>query len=252
MDFLDSIREGFNNRVDFKEKRPGVWSVRAPIYHEDGDMIDVFVERTNGDDTVRLRDAGLTLMRLSYDYDLNTDNKRKIFQEIILKNGVEEEDDEIFIDAKTENVFPAMMQFAQAVAKVGSMRYFGREVVRSLFYEQLDEIVAKSVKNVPYQKNVAPVPERPELEVDYRFEVNSKPIFLMAVRGSNKAKQAAINFLEFRQLKLPYRAFVAHENLGDLPKNDITIVTRAADKQFTDLDNFRTDFPRALEAELAN
>jgi hypothetical protein len=144
-----------------------------------------------------------------------------------------------------------MMQFAQAVAKVGSMRYFGREVVRSLFYEQLDEIVAKSVKNVRYQKRVAPVPERPELEVDYRFEVDSKPIFLMSVRGPNKAKQAAINFLEFRQLKLPHRAFVAHENLGDLPKNDITIVTRAADKQFTDLDNFRNDFPRALEAELA-
>jgi hypothetical protein len=52
------------------------------IYHEDGDMVDIFLENPpngNGDRLVRVCDHGMTLMRLSYSYDLDTPKKEEIF-----------------------------------------------------------------------------------------------------------------------------------------------------------------------------
>jgi len=69
---LDALIRGFNGRVAFRERRPGVLQVLAPLFHEDGDMVDIFLdEPVNGSGKVRIGDHGLTLMRLTYTYDLD-------------------------------------------------------------------------------------------------------------------------------------------------------------------------------------
>jgi hypothetical protein len=77
---LDLLKEQFNGRVAFRERRPGVVQVLAPLFHEDGDMVDIFLdEPANGSGKVRIGDHGLTLMRLIYSFDLDTENKQRIF-----------------------------------------------------------------------------------------------------------------------------------------------------------------------------
>src|SRR5690606_11465962 len=78
------LKQQFNGHVAFRERRPGVIQVLAPLFHEDGDMVDIFIdEPRNGSNRVRISDHGMTLMRLTYNYDLDTENKLRIFNRIL-------------------------------------------------------------------------------------------------------------------------------------------------------------------------
>jgi hypothetical protein len=40
---LDTLRRDFNGHVAFRVRRPGFVQVLAPLFHEDGDMLDIFI-----------------------------------------------------------------------------------------------------------------------------------------------------------------------------------------------------------------
>jgi hypothetical protein len=44
MDILETLRTEFNSHIAFREKRPGIIQVFAPLFHEDGDMVDIFLD----------------------------------------------------------------------------------------------------------------------------------------------------------------------------------------------------------------
>ena len=87
---LTYIKSDFNGRVSIKEKRPGIYQLLLPIYHEDGDMVDIFIKQKEND-KYTLCDFGLTLQRLSYTYDIDSENKESILQRILLENSLSEE-----------------------------------------------------------------------------------------------------------------------------------------------------------------
>jgi hypothetical protein len=101
-------------------------------------MVDVFFQEI-GEDIVRISDYGLTVMRLSYNYELDTPHKEKVFTRIIAEHGLKEEHGNIYADTDAEHLYMNLMTFVQVVSKVSSMRHFSREVVRSMFYEMLEE-----------------------------------------------------------------------------------------------------------------
>lgn len=121
--YIDRLRAQFNNKVELREKRPGVYQLIAPLYHKDGDMVDIFLEAgKRSPDTVRICDHGMTLMRLSYSYDLNTPIKESIFQRILSENKIEEDGGNLFIEAQPDNIYSAILRFAQTVAKITNIR----------------------------------------------------------------------------------------------------------------------------------
>ena len=86
---MELLKQQFNGHVSFRERRPGIVQVLAPLFHEDGDMVDIFLDETaDGSNKVRICDHGLTLMRLSYSYDLDTNSASSIafFQKIGFRN----------------------------------------------------------------------------------------------------------------------------------------------------------------------
>jgi hypothetical protein len=104
---LDLLKQQFNGHVAFRERRPGVLQVLAPLFHEDGDMVDIFLdEPVNGAGKVRIGDHGLTLMRLTYTYDLDTENKQRIFNRILSENRIQEQDGRLYIEAEPEDRSP--------------------------------------------------------------------------------------------------------------------------------------------------
>jgi hypothetical protein len=85
---IESLKQQFNGHAAFRERRPGVIQVLAPLFHEDGDMVDIFLdEPSNGSNRVVITDHGMTLMRLTYTYELDTENKQRIFYRISPKTG---------------------------------------------------------------------------------------------------------------------------------------------------------------------
>ena len=44
MKALDILRAQFGDFIRLEEKRPNIQQIFAPLYHEDGDMMDIFLD----------------------------------------------------------------------------------------------------------------------------------------------------------------------------------------------------------------
>jgi hypothetical protein len=244
----EQLREQFHRRIEIIEKRAGIYQLLIPLYHEDGDMIELFVDSVKSNNgTIRLCDFGMALMRLSYSYDIDTENKEKIFHKILGENGLQEENGNIYLDTPIELLYPSVLQISQGIAKICSMRYFKREVIESLFYEILDEFIMQKLVRYRPTKSVLPIEERDDLEVDYQFLPNGKPLYLFGVKDPAKARIATISCLEFQKADLTFESIIVHEDFEKLPRKDRKRITSACDKQFTSLDDFKENAEQFLE-----
>ena len=246
-EIINSLKEQFNGRLQVKEKRPGIFQLFLPLYHEDGDMIEIYLQQQNGG--WKISDYSMSLMRLSYSYEVDTPHKEKIFQKIISENGLTEEDGNIFLSSGSVELYPSILQFAQGVSKISSMRYFKREVIESLFYEILDEFVMSELQQYKPQKNILPLPERDDLEADYAFQPNGYPVYMFGIKDVAKARLATICCLEYQKFNINFRSYMVHDDFSKLYKKDQTRLTSACDKQFVSLDDFKENAVKFLERE---
>lgn len=218
--------------------------VLAPLFHEDGDMLDIFIDLPTGpsSEPIRISDHGLTLMRLSYSYELDTPTKLRVFTKILAENGVSEDRGRLYLETTPEGVYPALLQFAQTVAKISNLQAFKREVVQNLFYEMLDDFIRSTLLRFRPEAHYIPIPDRDDLEVDWFFDVRPRPIYLYGVRDNAKARLTALYCLEYQRNHIPFRSAVVHEDFeSGLSRKDQARITSAVDKQFTSLADFKTN-----------
>ncbi|MCF7792492.1 MAG: DUF1828 domain-containing protein [Candidatus Cloacimonetes bacterium] len=239
MNYLDIIKAEFNNKVSFVEKRPGIYQLICPLYHEDGDMVDVFISEIS-ENIIRISDYGMTIMRLSYTYDLNTENKIKIFNQMIKENNINSDDGKLYIDSEISNLFSSIMHFSHVAAKVSNMKYFKREMIKSLFYEMLEEYIdEKFSPSYKIEKNIYPIPERDDLEVDFSFILPNHPIYLFGVKDVTKARLTTISNLEFYRNNLNFKSFIVYEDINNINAKDRNRLLSASDKQFPSFEDFK-------------
>lgn len=75
-------------RVQFREKRSGLFKILVPFFYEDGDMYDMFVEESpKNSSLLRISDYGLTLMKLSYNFDIDTPKNEKYWKTPLCKTA---------------------------------------------------------------------------------------------------------------------------------------------------------------------
>ena len=242
------LNKDFNGKVSIKRKRPDIYQIMLPIYHEDGDMIDLFIHEIE-DNVFILSDFGLTLQRLAYSYDIDTPNKEMILQKIISENRLSEQDGKIFLPTNLENLYFDIMHITQTYAKIGSMRYFKRGVIENLFFEILDDFIFTELQEFKPQKNVLPIPHREDLEADYSFQPNGKPVYLFGVKDVSKARLATLNYQAYLLENIKYHGWVVTENFEALPRKDKLRLTNICDKQFTSLDEFKINAKSFLKKE---
>ena len=239
----DSIREALHNSpaaaFDLYERRPGLYQLIVPIYHEDGDMVDIYLDNSpRGEGHVRICDFGMGLMRLSYTYELNTATRRRIFNSILINNGVQDDAGNLHLDVPTDRLYESILQFAGCAQKICNMRYWSRELVRSAFYDDLGDWIQTDLAEFSPEPETFPLPDYP-IGVDWSLKHNDRDFFLFGVRGNDKAKNVAISLLEFQKARLPFISLVVHENIEDLGRRERLYITRNADTQYPLLRDFQ-------------
>ena len=122
----DLLKRSLHDKFSLVKRRENIYQLIAPLYHEDGDIMDIYI-RADGASLV-VCDCGMTLMRLSYYFDINTPRKEQIMMEIIADNGAQCVDGEILIPTKPNMLFANIMQFSQVIAKVSSMKTLRRKI----------------------------------------------------------------------------------------------------------------------------
>ena len=174
-------------------------------------MMDIFLSEISDSGLIRISDYGLTLMRLSYSFDVDTPNKEKIFNKIISENSIQNDNGNLFVDVKPEYIYHGLMQFAQTVGKITNMRLYKREVIHSLFFEMLEEYITSNLQKYNPQKNYFPIPEHEEYEVDYCFNHRKRPIYVFGVNSSANARLATISCQKFIAEKLNFSSLIIFE-----------------------------------------
>ena len=240
----NSIRALLNGRIatgfDIYERRQGDYQLIIPICHEDGDMVDIYLrESARGDAYIRICDLGMALMRLSYSYDLNTDARRRIFDDILINNRVANDDGNLYLDVPVGALYEGIMQFAGCVQKVCNMRYWARETVRSGFYDDLSDYITSNLTSYSPVASQTPLPNAGVFSVDWTLTHNRRDFYLFGVLGNDKAKNVAITLLEFQKATLPFISLVIHEDMEALGRRERQYLTRNADRQYPVLDDFK-------------
>jgi hypothetical protein len=223
-------------RIEFREKRLGIYKVIAPFFHEDGDMYDIFIEELP-DKKIKISDYGLTLMKLSYTFDIQTENKLNILEGIISQNRAKLVDGCITLEISQHQFPVGLNQFAQLISKVSNMDIMSREVAQSLFYDYLREFIYDALKAYDIAENYIPTSDK-ELIVDYKINAQ-RPIFVFGVNENTKASKVIISCLNYRDQNVPYKSLIIHEDIDKLNKFNRAQITNVSDKQFATLDGFR-------------
>ncbi len=250
LDELKHMKQNFGS-VAFREKRPNVFKVLLPFFHEDGDMYDIFVEECPSDHSrLRISDYGITIMKLSYTFDLDTPHKQEICNNIISQNRCQFDNGNIFLDVLPAQLECGIYQLAQAISKISNMDILAKESLKSLFYDYLDSFIFEDLsKHFSVNKNVAPG-KNSDCIVDYEI-ASSKPIYLFGVNDDNKASKVVISCFNFRQEDIPFRSLIVHEDFGKLSSFNQNQITNMSDKQYTSFDEFRNHGIDYINRELS-
>ena len=240
---ISRVRESLNTPLttgfDLYERRPGNHQLILPIHHEDGDMVEIYLQDSpKGDGYVRICDYGLTLMRLSYTYEISTPTRQQIFDSILINNGVANEEGNLYLDARIDKLSESIFQFAGCAQKVCNMRYWSREIVRSAFYDDLEDYITAEMTAYSPVPNQFPLPEYP-VGVDWCLTHKSSSFYVFGVHSNDKAKNVALALLEFKQATLLFISLVVHEDMEALGKKEHIYLTRNADKQYPGLADFQ-------------
>ena len=242
-------------KLSFKlyERRTGKYQLTVPILHEDGDMVDIYFQESPEKGYVRICDFGMALQRLSYNYEINTPSKQKVFNSILLNNDIQEDNGNLYLDTPVDKVYEAVFQFAGAVQKVCSMDYWKRETISTYFYENLKDFILKELKEFNPKPDVTPLSDNTEkketsvFKVDWSLSCKQRKFYLFGVPGKGKAKDAAIALLEFKNASLPFISLIVHKDMQNLGNKETVYLTRNADKQYPMLGDFSQEGVRDIK-----
>lgn len=251
---LESLAHEFKT-IQFREKRSGLFKILIPFFYEDGDMYDIFVEESpQNRSMLRISDYGLTIMKLSYNFDIDTPRKQEILDSTVLQNRCFLDNGMIYVDVLPSQFAMGIYQFAQVISKVTAMDMLSYDIVQSVFYDYLSECMAENFKPYNYKKDYLPTRDR-QLIVDYQIPArveSNKPLFVFGVNENTKASKVVISCLSFQKQHIPFRSLVIHEDFEGLSSFYRNQITNTADKQFTSLDDFKAEGIDYIARELAS
>lgn len=235
-------------KIDFREKRIGLYKVLIPYFYEDGDMYDIFIEKSSTDNVIRISDYGLTLMKLSYNFSTNSDTRDMILQNIISQNRCSFDKGNIYLDVNIEQFQIGIYQFIQTITKVSNMDILANAYIKSMFYENLNIFLNNEIQpKYAIEKNYSPLKKESDMIVDYMI-LTPTPIFLFGVNSNDKASKVIISCLNFNNNNIiNYRSLVIYEDINELNKFNQRRLMNIVDKQFYELNDFIEQGVRYLE-----
>lgn len=239
----DSIQHEFRNRVceqvSLEQEGEGRFRVLTPFRFEDGDHFGIFLKNEGGQWI--LTDEASTLMHLSYwldETELASGNRKQIIDGALLGFSVENRDGELIIPVSGGRFGDALFNLVQALAKVTDVSFLSREVVRSTFIEDFRAFLQARVSQDRLTFDWTDPEHDPKRRypVDCRINQIPRPLFVYALPGENKVRDATINLMKFEQWGLPFQSLGVFEEQETVSPYVVARFTDVCDKTFSSLD----------------
>lgn len=206
--------------ADIAEDEGGL-RISLPLEESDGDAITVWLRRELGGWI--LRDQGTTLMRLSYAMDvalLNDGQRAKVVDRILREQGVVFEDGELSMPAEEGQLGSKLLQFGQAITRLGDLRLWSWARVSSTFYEDLaNELIRiAGPENVKRDYIVPGVPDAESYTIDFAIKTPGLPFYVMGVPHTEKAQLATIVLQYLQKSGHAFESLIVPADIDQIPK----------------------------------
>lgn len=224
--------EQWCSEIDIGRDSVGI-RLSLPLADADGDAVTVWISQTVGGWT--LRDCGTTLMRLSYDLDvdlLETGNRAKVLERILGEHQVELHDGELTCYVEERSLGEALLRFGQASLRICDIRLWTQARVASTFYDDLKanllDIVGPNRLLIDYV--VPGVPDSDNYPVDFAVTGGERPLYIFGVPSSDKAKLANIVLLHLQQAHHQFDSLVVPSDFESISKPDFRRLMNVANE----------------------
>jgi hypothetical protein len=234
---LSSILQGqFLNQFELKMVRPNKFQVLLPYYHADGDMFEIYLE--TADKKYIIQDMGLTLMRLSYDTEIDTDGRRALIQKILDENQIKSDEGNLYVVCESLSLIAYLMSMVDAISRISALRLMARgRSIRNPFYENFTRFMTERFARAQLIDRYVPPPV--PFADDYLAPLaifhqrTLEPICIFPIASNDRCDQVTITVQHYRLSKFHPMLIGVYENMEELSPKKTSKVTNLLDKQFS-------------------
>lgn len=227
--------------------------VFTPFVFDDGDHLSIVLKKIEG--AWSLSDEGHTFMHLTYDMDerdLRTGTRQKVISNALAAFSVREDSGELIERVQDDRYGDALYNFVQALLKVTDVSYLSRERVRSTFMEDFRGFLSEAIpadrrifqwadpKHDPQKKYI----------VDCKVNGLARPLFVFALQGDDRVRDATISLLQFERWGLAFRAVGIYEDQEEVNRKVVARFSDVCEKQFSSLSANRDRISRYFQDAL--
>ena len=232
---LETLRtelcHAFCQRVEVAAHSDAEAIIHLPLVGRDGDFLSAYIQARDGG--WRISDKGITLMRLSYENDLDkllAGARERLYQTVLKEAGLQEDDGELFLTVAGNALISGLFALAQGIIRIEDMGLWTRTRVESAFYDDLRHIIESVVprSDMTEAYAVPGVPDTANYPVDYLIKTPGKPLYLFGVLNKDKARLATIILQHLYRHAPAFDSMVVYADMDDIPKPDVRRLIAAA------------------------
>ena len=228
--------------------------VRTGFEFPDGDRYPSHVSEVPGG--VRLSDEGHTVMRISYDHDIDAflrGSRGLLVERILDEERVARSGWVFHLDTSTDHLSDAVFRFGRALTRVYDLTLHSRSRTASTFYSDLANLILQIADEGRVQQDhlLNDIPNAEAYPVDYRMEgKNGSQVFLYGVPNRDKARLTTIMLSHFHRHHLDFDSILVFNNLAEIPRMDLARLSDVGGDLVSSLGSSE-DLRRKLERRIA-
>ena len=227
------------------------YRVLTPFRFDDGDHLAIILKQSEIGWV--LSDEAHTFMHLTYDIDeeaLRRGTRHSIISNVLSMFQVEYHDGELVLSVPYEQYGDALYSFIQALIKISDVLYLSRERARSTF---LDDFRSLFTALVPGDRTTFdwhdPLHDPNAIyPVDCRVNGMSHPLFIHALTGDAKTRDATIALLQFEKWDVSFRSLGIFENQDAINRKVLARFSDVCEKQYSSLTGNQDRIKQFLES----